>query len=178
MSLMLSVSLGAQTFKSFTYGLGYFGNTFINPGVEFVVSTPLVDSELSGKSYSALGATSVDLQGSLAMYWDPFSHTGIVNSYGVNLQQHFGRRLGVMIGGGFSIQSNFTTDNYIVNENFELKKRGLKMNSYWGPYISTGVFLDRKKVEHTYLSKVTINLLARYNSLSLPVFTYHFTYFF
>ncbi len=165
-----------QKKSSLEYGIGYFGNTWINPGLEFSMEYPLINTRTGKSKYSDLGESMITLQGSAAAYWDPFSHVGLLNYYQLNFKQYFGKRLGIQMGFGFVLQSNVTGDNYVVDEDFQIEEQGFVRNNYGGIHISGGFFVDNKYNNRGVLNKMSLYVLAPHNAGILPVFSYHFIY--
>lgn len=175
-TLLLSFQSKGQFSKQLEYGIGYFGNTFINPGIEFSVEYPVIDTRKTNKSYSDLGESIITVQGSAISYWDPFSHVGLLNTYHLNVKQYFGKWFGVQMGAGLVLQSNITGENYVVSDNFEVEQQGLKFNNYSGLHFSGGFFVDNKDGSRSVLNKLSLYVLSPYNAAVLPVFNYHLIY--
>ena len=171
------ISVGSSQFlKEYDHTIGYFGNTFINPGLMYGLETPVWDSDYKENLIIPFGRTKIYASGQAGFYWDPFSHVGVLNYYEFGLRQYLGKRLAVQFGLGPGVQLNFTNDNYIFNDDFELKKRSLKMNSYFAPEISSAICLSNKAQTRTVISKVSLFILSPYNSFVLPVFNYELMY--
>jgi hypothetical protein len=120
----------------------------------------------------------MDIEGALALYWDPFSHMGIYNYYGLSFDQYFGNRFGLELSGGLGFHGNISSDNYVISDDFQVKKKQLKWNGYLAPYIALGMFLDSKNKPRRLLSKGSIYFLQSYNVAVIPVLNYQLTYFF
>lgn len=178
LTLLFASFAHGQFLENVEYGAGYHGNNFINPGFEVLAEKPLIDTRGTGERYSAFGESIVTMQGSVVSYWDPFSHLGLINYYTLNFKQYFGKRLGVQFGGGFLFQSNITTDNFVVDENYNVEKRALQFNNYTGINLSAATFLDNKTNTRSWISKISLSILTPYNSSSIPVFNYHLIYIF
>jgi len=175
-SISALVNVQAQWKENLEYGIGYFGNTIMNPGVELTAAKPLLSTVGKSEKYSALGDSEINFQVGLAGYWDPFSHHGIVNSYDILVRQYFGKRIGFQMGFGLILQSNITSENYIINEDFEPRKQRLKFNNYNGVRLVAGSFIDGKKNKRAIYSGFSMAFIGPYNSSVLPVFSYHLTY--
>lgn len=155
---------------------GYFGNTFINPGGIYSIEKNLKEVPQVNYLLFYLGTGQINANATAGIYWDPFSHVGFLNYYELNVRQYLGKRLALQLGAGPGYQLNFTGDNYVFDDDFNFKKRGLRMRAYFAPELSSAIILANKKGTRQWISKVTVLLLVPYNSFTLPVFNYELHY--
>ena len=170
--LLISSAAYSQAFNEWKHRIGYFGNNFINPGLEYTLETPLYDTDNRISLLLPLGRTTSNLSGHLAYYWDPFSHMGLLNYYELNGRQYISQRLGLQIGAGIGTQFNFTNDNYKIDDEFNVKSRNVNTDVYIIPEISFGVVYLNGKLSREYISKINIFFLTPYNNGLLPSFNY------
>lgn len=162
--------------RNIKHSVGYFGSTLINPGI-------IYSAEKTWKAFPemdylliTLDAAEFNLNTTAGMYWDPFSHVGFLNYYEINFRQYLGKRFAMQFGLGPGYQINFTGDNYVFDDDFNVKKRGLLARAYFAPEISSALILTNKKRTKQIISKVTMLVLVPYNNIFLPVFNYELHY--
>lgn len=166
----------AQFWETYKQSYGYFGNSLINPGFVYGLERPIWDSETSKSFGLPFGRSTINGSGNAAIYWDPFSHTGFLNYYECNFRQYFGRQTGIQLGAAPGFQMNFTTDNYVVDEDFHVRSRGLNIDSYFAFQLSAALFYSDRGNEKHWISKVSLLFLSPYNTGILPVLNYEYRY--
>ncbi len=118
--VLSSTNSNAQFWDTYQQSCGYFGNTLINPGFSYGLQRSVWDSDKGSGFAAPFGRTTLNGSGTTALYWYPFSHVGFVNYYECNIRQYLGQRLGVQFGAGPGFQMNFTGDNYVISDDFEI----------------------------------------------------------
>lgn len=174
---MVSVnSVKAQAFSEWKHGIGFFANNYINPGLEYNIQTNWISTEGLGYKLLPFGKSNINLSGHIAGYWDPFSHVGFYNFYEISFEQYFGRRFGTIVGLGPGVLSTFTSENYVFNDDFEMKKRSVQGRLYFSPEFSFSFFYENKKQTYKIISKASTFIVTPYNSWFIPAFNYHLIY--
>lgn len=174
--ICVSWSINAQFLKEFKHGMGYFGNNVINPGISYSLESPIWNSDSKGSFLAFLGDSELVVDANAGLYWDPFSHVGFLNTFELNYRQYLGKNFGFQFGGGPGYQINFTGENYIVDADFNVEKRALKLNSYFAPQISSAFLYSNKSRTKIYISKISVIILVPYNTSFVPVVNYEFIY--
>jgi len=163
------------------YAIGYYGNMIWNPGLSF--SVEYVFKELNKTKEKKRGTKSITnqflLNGNIGFYWDPKSHSGLLNNYGISWKRinHRGKQISIDINPiGFS--RTFLPETYtLINDKIE--KVFLPGRFYNAPSFSIGLGKIRqgKKLSARYF-KINYTLLTQYNMHPMPMlfiaYGYHF----
>jgi len=174
--VLSSANSNAQFWDTYQQSYSYFGNTLINPGFSYGLQRSVWDSDKGSGFAVPFGRTTLNGSGTAALYWDPFLHVGFVNYYECNIRQYLGQRLGVQFGAGPGFQMNFTGDNYVIDDDFNVNRRGLLIDPYFMLQASAAIFLSDRAHEKHWISKVSLFFLTPYNTSVLPGLNYQFTY--
>ncbi len=153
--------------KKYFHSYSVVANNFINPGISYKITLE-TDRSHPFVGYFAPQRSTFYPSVVFTTYWDPFSHVGFQNYLNLEYDLVLYRRLRVDYGVGVGYQSNFTTDNYVVNDDFEVKKRALFATVYGLGNVFLGFRIKNDITERSSFIRANLFFLTPYNNGVLP----------
>lgn len=143
------------------------GNGLINPGISYKIGQE-VDQTAPLLGYFAPKNQSFYPSSSFTLYWDPLSHVGFQNIYNLEYDLRLYKNIYVDYGIGVGFQTNFTTDNYVFDEDFEISKRAINAHIYGLGNSFVGLRFKNSITERSTFLRTNIMFLTPYHDRILP----------
>lgn len=156
------------------YHIGYFGNTFINPGLSFQLESTFKTKYIHFLSRSF--ATEYIGNATVAGYWDPFAHTGLHYFIDYSRRLYLIPEMSVQAGAGLGWLMIFLPESYTINDSGKIRKSMLNSHGFVAPHISGGWRITNKKAKRSIGSRILIHFPWRYNLYTIPIISYELSY--
>ncbi len=169
--LILTFSLHGQYDNDLKHSISIDAYGFINPGISYKMSKT-ANSATPILGIAAPRSSDFEVSANASLYWDPFSHVGFQNYYNLEYDLLLIGNLYIDYGLGAGFQTNFTTDNYIVSDDFEIKKRPLNAHIYGLGNFYLGARTKSKTTDRSTYFRGNLFFLFPYNTIVLPSFSF------
>jgi hypothetical protein len=143
------------------------GNGIINPGFSYKIGSE-ANADTPLLSLAAPRSQSYYPSIEFTLYWDPLSHLGFQNNYNLEYDILLFKNIYIDYGMGVGFQTNFTTDNYVVDENFEVSKRALNAHIYGTASLFVGFRVKNKIIDRSTFFRTSMFFLTPYHGRVLP----------
>ena len=156
-----------QEEKKYYHSYSIIGNNFINPGFNYKIGR---ESDVSNPYIGTLAPKrgSFYPTAAISIYWDPLSHVGLQHYYNLEYDIRLFKRMYIDYGLGIGFQTNFTSDNFVVDEDFEISRRRLNAHIYGLGNIFLGFRKKNDITQRSTFCRWNLFLLTPYNNTILP----------
>ncbi len=190
--VFITISLSAQNdekqslFNELDYGISYYGNNLWNPGLnfraEYVFYEKIKTKVKQKKRGEKLKVRTHNflLGGNVGFYWDPKSHVGAFNYYGITYRKTATKGFQYRVGlSPLAYYRSFLPETYEVDDNGNVKKLFLPGRNYYAPVFTLGVGKQRKeKYLNSWFLNLNVMVLMPYNTNILPLLYIEYGYTF
>lgn len=169
--VILSFSLQAQFTGDLKHSISLDAYNFINPGINYRLSKD-VDANTPVLGIAAPKSSDFQVSANVSLYWDPFSHVALQNFYNLEYDLRLIGNFYIDYGLGAGFQTNFTKDNYVFNEDFEIEKRILNAHIYALGNLYLGARVKNDITDRSTFFRSNLYFLFPYNTIVLPTFSF------